>query len=79
VSAGRRTVTSLFVDGHEALEDIAPFDGHAKPSTTAGYVERLGRRPEAVARRAAAVLDVRTDRSDGESVLMVARRGSVEG
>ena len=79
MSAGRRTVTSLFVDGHEALEDIARFDGHAKPSTTAGYVERLGRRPEAVARRAAAVLDVRTDRSDGESVLMVARRARSRG
>jgi hypothetical protein len=79
VSAGRRTVTSLFVDGHQALEDIAPFDGHAKPSTTAGYVERLGRRPEAVARRAATVLDVLTDRSDSESGAAMARRGSVEG
>lgn len=56
--AGRRTVvTTLFVDGHEALEDIARFVGHAKPSTTAGYVRRLGRRPQDVAERAAAVLD----------------------
>jgi integrase len=56
--AGRRTVvTTLFVDGDEALEDIARFVGHAKPSTTAGYVKRLGRRPEAVARRAAELLD----------------------
>jgi integrase len=56
--AGRRTVvTTLFVDGHEALEDIARFVGHAKPSTTAGYVRRLGRRPQDVAQRAAAVLD----------------------
>jgi integrase len=56
--AGRRTVvTTLFVDGDEALEDIAQFVGHAKASTTAGYVKRLGRRPEAVAKRAAAVLD----------------------
>jgi site-specific recombinase XerD len=56
--AGRRTVvTTLFVDGHEALEDIARFVGHAKASTTAGYVKRLGRRPEAVARRAADLLD----------------------
>jgi integrase len=56
--AGRRTVvTALFVDGDEALEDIARFVGHAKPSTTAGYVKRLGRRPEAVAKRATAVLD----------------------
>ena len=56
--AGRRTVvTTLFVDGHEALEDIARFVGHAKPSTTAGYVRRLGRRPQDEAERAAAVLD----------------------
>jgi integrase len=56
--AGRRSVvTSLYVDGNEALEDIAQFVGHAKPSTTAGYVRRLGRRPEAVARRAAGLLD----------------------
>jgi integrase len=60
--AGRRTVvTSLFVDGHEALEDIARFVGHAKPSTTAGYVKRLGRRPEAVARRAVEVLDAHAE------------------
>jgi site-specific recombinase XerD len=63
--AGRRSVvTTLFVDGGEALEDIARFVGHAKPSTTAAYVKRLGRRPEAVARRAAAVLD--TDAGDGD-------------
>jgi site-specific recombinase XerD len=56
--AGRRTVViTLFVDGDEALEDIARFVGHAKPSTTAGYVKRLGRRPQSVAERAAAILD----------------------
>jgi integrase len=56
--AGRRTVvTTLFVDGGEVLEDIARFVGHSKPATTAGYVKRLGRRPEAVAKRAAAILD----------------------
>jgi integrase len=55
---GRRTVvTTLFVDGDEALEDIARFVGHARPATTAGYVKRLGRRPQAVAQRAAAILD----------------------
>lgn len=55
---GRRTVvTTLFVDSDEALEDIARFVGHARPATTAGYVKRLGRRPEAVARRVAAILD----------------------
>jgi integrase len=59
---GRRSVvTTLFVDGGEALEDIARFVGHAKPATTAGYVKRLGRRPEAVAKRAAAVLDGQGD------------------
>ena len=61
--AGRRTVvTTLFVDGDEALEDIARFVGHARPTTTAGYVKRLGRRPEAVAKRAAAVLDGQGDK-----------------
>jgi integrase len=55
---GRRTVvTTLFVDGDEPLEDIARFVGHARPATTAGYVKRLGRRPEAVAKRAASILD----------------------
>jgi integrase len=56
--AGRSSViTTLWVDGDEALEDIARYVGHAKPSTTAGYVKRLGRRPKAVADRAANVLD----------------------
>jgi len=63
--AGRRTVvTTLFVDGDEALEDIARFVGHAKPATTAGYVKRLGRRPETVARRAGAVLDAQGDEDE---------------
>jgi integrase len=67
--AGRRTVvTTLFVDGDEALEDIAQFVGHAKPSTTAGYVKRLGRRPEAVAKRAAKVLDNAPDGGIGTPV-----------
>jgi hypothetical protein len=47
----------LFVDGDAALEDIAHFVGHAKPSTTTGYVKGLGRRPQSVAERAAAILD----------------------
>jgi hypothetical protein len=38
-------------------EYLARFVGHANPSTTAGYVRRVGQRPEAVAKRAAAVLD----------------------
>jgi integrase len=66
---GRRTVvTTLFVDGDEALEDIARFVGHARPATTAGYVKRLGRRPQAVAQRAAAILDGEDEgQADGES------------
>ena len=57
---GRRSVvTSLYSEGEEALEDIAKFVGHARPSTTAGYVKRLGRRPKSVADRAAALLDPR--------------------
>jgi integrase len=61
--AGRRTVvTTLFVDGDEALEDIARFVGHAKPTTTAAYVKRLGRRPQSVAERAAALLDGHAER-----------------
>ena len=54
-------VTTLFVEGGEALEDIARFVGHTKPSTTAGYVKRLGRRPETVPRRAAELLDAQVD------------------
>jgi integrase len=55
---GRRTVvTTLFVDGEEAVEDIARFVAHRKPST-AGYVKRLGHRPKAMADRAKDVLDV---------------------
>ena len=68
--SGRRTVvTTLFVDGDEALEDIARFVGHAKPSTTAGYVKRLGRRPQSVAERAARLLDDYGRREDAESTL----------
>jgi integrase len=66
--AGRRTVvTTLFVEGDEALEDIAHFVGHARPTTTAGYVKRLGRRPQAVAKRAAVVLDGQGDDDTAET------------
>jgi integrase len=66
--AGRRTVvTTLFVDGDEALEDIAHFVGHARPATTAGYVKRLGRRPQAVAERAGGPGRVRNDPVDSAS------------
>ncbi|HET9610065.1 MAG TPA: site-specific integrase, partial [Acidimicrobiales bacterium] len=59
---GRRTVvTSLYVDGGEALDDIARYVGHAKASTTAGYVKRLGQRPASVAKRAAELLNGQAD------------------
>jgi hypothetical protein len=56
---GRRNavITTLPVDGNEALDVIARSSVYAKPTTTAGYVRRLGRRPQGVARRAAAVLE----------------------
>ena len=64
---GRSSViTTLWVDGDEALEDIARYVGHSQPSTTAGYVKRLGRRPKTVAKRAADVLDNHGDEHSGE-------------
>jgi integrase len=77
--AGRSSViTTLWVDGDEALEDIARYVGHAKPSTTAGYVKRLGRRPKTVAQRAADVLDGPNDRP-GEVRNQSAESGSDAG
>jgi integrase len=65
--SGRRTVvTSMFVEGDEALEDIAQFVGHARAATTAGYVKRLGRRPQAVAERAATLMDPHHRNSEPE-------------
>lgn len=49
-------VTTLFVDVGETLEEIARFVGHSRPSTTAGYLKRVGHRPQSVAKRAAGVL-----------------------
>jgi integrase len=55
---GRRSlITALWAEGGESLEDIARHVGHASENTTKGYVQRLGRRPRAVADRAAALLD----------------------
>jgi integrase len=83
---GRRTVvTTLFVEGSEALEDIARFVGHAKPATTEGYVRRLGRRPKAVADRAASVLEPQQEQGDAtqsegsESVPDVGSDGGSDG
>lgn len=63
---GRRTVvTTLYVEGAEALDDIARFVGHAKTSTTAGYVKRLGQRPRTVAERARGMLDRQSEAAAG--------------
>ena len=48
-------------DSEVAGQGIARFVGHDKLATAAGYVKRLGRRPDAVAKRAAAVLDGQGD------------------
>lgn len=54
---GRRSViTSLYVAG-VPLDDVAHLVGHASPTTTADYVQDLGDRPQATARRAAELLD----------------------
>jgi integrase len=74
---GRRTVvTSLYVDGGEALDDIARYVGHAKASTTAGYVKRLGRRPASVAKRAAELLDRQADEVRNRSAGLGSNGGS---
>ena len=58
-----RIGVSRRIPADAVTEYVAGAGGHgplrrdAKPATTAGYVKRLGRRPETVARRAAAVLD----------------------
>jgi integrase len=55
---GRRwVITNLYADGNEDIDDIARFVGHSNPVTTARYVKRLGKRPQSVATRAAALLD----------------------
>ena len=78
--AGRRTVvTTLFVDGDEALEDIARFVGHARPATTAGYVKRLGHRPQSVAKRAAGILDAQALDVDGDGTPRVRNHPAILG
>lgn len=56
--AGRRTViTALYADGGVDLADVARHVGHSNPSTTAGYIRNLGKRPASTAQRAAELLD----------------------
>jgi integrase len=54
---GRRTVvTTLYTAGTD-IGVIARHVGHASPTTTSGYVARLGERPQKTARLAAELLD----------------------
>jgi integrase len=54
---GRRTVvTALYTAGTD-IDDIARHVGHARTTTTSGYVASLGERPEKTARLAAQLLD----------------------
>jgi integrase len=63
--AGRSTaITVLYADDGLDLADVARHVGHANPSTTAGYVRRLGRRPQTTAEAASRLLDP-TSSSDG--------------
>lgn len=56
--AGRSTaITALYSEEGLDLADVARHVGHASPSTTAGYVRHLGRRPLATAEAAHRLLD----------------------
>ncbi|HKA05222.1 MAG TPA: tyrosine-type recombinase/integrase [Acidimicrobiales bacterium] len=56
--AGRSTaITVLYAEEGLDLADVARHVGHASPSTTAGYVRHLGRRPQATAEAASRLLD----------------------
>jgi integrase len=56
--AGRSTaITVLYSEEGLDLADVARHVGHASPSTTAGYVRHLGRRPQATAEAATRLLD----------------------
>jgi integrase len=54
---GRRTVIDTLRNAGVPLDDIAHHVGHANTSTTAGYVQGVGQRPQQTARRAAELLD----------------------
>jgi integrase len=54
---GRRTVIDTLRNAGVPLDDIAHHVGHANTSTTAGYVQGMGQRPQQTARRAAELLD----------------------
>ncbi len=63
--AGRSTaITVLYAEEGLDLADVARYVGHANPSTTAGYVRHLGRRPRATAEVASRLLDPTVARLD---------------
>jgi integrase len=58
--AGRSTaITVLHAEEGLDLADVARHVGHVSPSTTAGYVRHLGRRPQSTAEAAGRLLDPR--------------------
>jgi integrase len=62
--AGRSTaITVLYTEEGLDLAEVARHVGHANPSTTAGYVRHLGRRPQATADAASRLLDPTIARS----------------
>lgn len=55
---GRRSVvTNLYASGDLDLDDVARFVGHSDVSTTRGYVQSEGERPQMVSRKAFSILD----------------------
>ena len=62
---GRRSVvTNLYASGDLDLEDVARFVGHSDVSTTRGYVQSAGERPQMVSRKAFEILDSAPGRTD---------------
>ena len=56
--AGRSTaITALYTEEGLDLADVARHVGHANPTTTAGYVRHLGRRPITTTQAASRLLD----------------------
>ena len=59
---GRRSVvTNLYASGDLDLEDVARFVGHSDVSTTRGYIQSEGERPQMVSRKAFGILDPGVD------------------